>query len=263
MRCFSSPKETAPTTSHPVIRSISGPCFAISLEENVERGVERPVDDNASAATARRGRFITIEGVEGAGKSTQLGFIKGFLESRGKHVLLTREPGGTPLAEAVRALLLNPDNTGMTSDAETLLLFAARAEHVAKVILPALEQSRWVVCDRFSDATYAYQGGGRGISEDRIALLEDWVQGSLRPDLTLILDVPVALGLSRVHGRGEQDRFEREGEGFLGRVRDVYLRRARHEENRCRIIDTGRSSREVSGSIGDVLEGFLKVTDSR
>ena len=143
------------------------------------------------------GRFITLEGGEGVGKSSNLEFIRRHLEAAGKAVIVTREPGGTPLGEQVRGLLLDHRHNGMSADAELLLMFAARAEHLAQVIRPALAAGRWVLCDRFTDATYAYQGGGRGIATERIAVLETWVQGDLRPDLTLLLDAPVAVGMAR------------------------------------------------------------------
>ncbi len=201
----------------------------------------------------RRGRFITVEGIEGAGKSSQLGTIHDYLERRGIRAVMTREPGGTRLGEAVRGLLLDPDNRGMSGDAELLLMFAARAEHVARVIRPALEAGRWVVSDRFTDATYAYQGGGRGIDRQRIADLEHWVQRDLRPDLTLLLDVPVATGLDRARDRGRPDRFEREDPAFFDRVREAYLEQASREPGRYRIVDTSRPLAEVGERIGAAL----------
>jgi dTMP kinase len=206
---------------------------------------------------ADRGRFITVEGIEGAGKSTQMGVIGEFLDARNIPVVMTREPGGTHLGEAVRELLLNPDNHGMATDAELLLVFAARAEHLHKVIRPALESGDWVLSDRFTDATYAYQGGGRGIAQARIGALEEWVQGSLRPDLTLLLDVPVESGMARIEKRGQPDRFERENREFFQRIRDNYLQRAAAEPRRFRRIDAGapleQVSREVLEAIGALL----------
>lgn len=206
---------------------------------------------------ADRGRFITVEGIEGAGKSTQMDVIGEFLGARNIPVVMTREPGGTPLGEAVRELLLNPDNRGMATDAELLLVFAARAEHLHEVIRPALESGDWVLSDRFTDATYAYQGGGRGIAQARIAALEEWVQGSLRPDLTLLLDVPVEAGMARIAKRGQPDRFERENREFFQRIRDNYLQRATAEPRRFRRIDAGapleQVSREVLEAIGALL----------
>jgi dTMP kinase len=206
---------------------------------------------------ADRGRFITVEGIEGAGKSTQMDVIGEFLGARNIPVVMTREPGGTPLGEAVRELLLNPDNRGMATDAELLLVFAARAEHLHEVIRPALESGDWVLSDRFTDATYAYQGGGRGIAQARIGALEEWVQGSLRPDLTLLLDVPVEAGMARIAKRGQPDRFERENREFFQRIRDNYLQRATAEPRRFRRIDAGapleQVSREVLEAIGALL----------
>jgi dTMP kinase len=206
---------------------------------------------------ADRGRFITVEGIEGAGKSTQMEVIGEFLGTRNIPVVMTREPGGTHLGEAVRELLLTPDNHGMATDAELLLIFAARAEHLHKVIRPALESGDWVLSDRFTDATYAYQGGGRGIAQARIGALEEWVQGSLRPDLTLLLDVPVEAGMARIEKRGRPDRFERENREFFQRIRDNYLQRATAEPRRFRRIDAGapleQVSREVLEAIGALL----------
>ena len=195
---------------------------------------------------ADRGRFITVEGIEGAGKSTQMDVIRRFLEEQGIRVVMTREPGGTPLSETVRGLLLDPDNRGMCSDTELLLVFAARAEHLHKVVRPALESGDWVLSDRFTDATFAYQGGGRGVEAARIAALEEWVQGGLRPDLTLLLDVPVDAGMSRIAGRGQRDRFEREDGEFFQRIRASYLQRAAAEPQRFRHIDATASVEQVS-----------------
>ena len=206
---------------------------------------------------ADRGRFITVEGIEGAGKSTQLDVIGQFFEQQGIRAVVTREPGGTPLGEAVRELLLNPDNLGMSTDTELLLVFAARAEHLHKVVRPALESGHWVLSDRFTDATFAYQGGGRGIEAARIAALEEWVQGDLRPDLTLLLDVPVKAGMARIAGRGQPDRFEREDGGFFQRIRASYLQRAAAEPRRFRRIDASapvdQVSREVLNAVGAML----------
>jgi dTMP kinase len=192
-----------------------------------------------------RGRFITVEGVEGVGKSTQLGFLHEHLQAAGHDVLMTREPGGSDLAEALRAVLLDPRHAGMTPDAELLLVFAARADHLARRVLPALEAGRWVVSDRFTDATYAYQGGGRGIPSQRIEILEQWVQGSLRPDRVLVLDLPPGLGADRVAARGSRDRFEREPSDFFHRVRDAYLARARAAPQRYRVIDASGTVAQV------------------
>jgi dTMP kinase len=204
-----------------------------------------------------RGRFVTVDGIEGAGKSTQLAFIAERLEQAGKTVLRTREPGGTPLGEEVRSLLLQHRADGLTAEAETLLLFAARAEHIARVIRPALAQGRWVVCDRFTAATYAYQGGGRGTLLSRIAILEDWVQGNLRPDLTLLYDLPVIEGLARAGRRGVADRFESEDVAFFERVRAVYLELAAGEPERYTIIDAARPLDEVRTATEQALKALL------
>lgn len=204
-----------------------------------------------------RGRFITVEGGEGVGKTTNLEYIRHALEAAGLRVRVTREPGGTPLAEQVRGLLLDPLNKGMSADCELLLVFAARAEHLERVIRPALAAGEWVLCDRFTDATYAYQGGGRGLSQARICELETMIQGDLRPDLTLLLDVPVALGLSRAGERGALDRFEQEQADFFERVRQAYLQRAAAEPQRFRVIDASRSLAEVQVQIDQALQAIL------
>jgi dTMP kinase len=204
-----------------------------------------------------RGRFITVEGVEGAGKTTHLPFIAETLSRAGHTVVNTREPGGTELGEALRGLLLDAGREAMCADSELLLMFAARAEHVDKVIRPALVRGDWVLCDRFTDATYAYQGGGRSIAEHRIAALEDWVQGKLRPDLTLILDVPLAVGRERIAGRNHADRFEREQADFFERVRAVYLRRAARFPSRYRVVDTSGGIDEARAGIAATLGEWL------
>ncbi|WP_018952437.1 dTMP kinase [Thioalkalivibrio sulfidiphilus] len=209
--------------------------------------------------TTARGRFITLEGAEGVGKSTQIQALQAFLESRGVPLLVTREPGGTPLAERIRELLLSRDHPPMHPDTELLLMFAARAEHLRTRILPALEAGTWVLCDRFTDATYAYQGGGRGLDPARIAVLEDWVQGPVRPDLTLLLDVDVRTGLARARGRGEADRFEQEAVDFFERVRQCYLERARAEPARYRVINAGQSLEAVTRDLQAALVPLLQA----
>ncbi|MBZ4193345.1 MAG: dTMP kinase [Candidatus Contendobacter sp.] len=204
------------------------------------------------------GRFITIEGSEGAGKTTQLAFMREFLEQSGCPVTLTREPGGTGLGEELRALLLGHRADGMALTTETLLMFAARAEHLERVIRPALAAGQWVLCDRFTDATYAYQGGGRGLPMAQIAVLENWVQGDLRPDLTLLLDLPVTVGLARAGKRGAADRFERETVDFFERVRMTYLDLARQVPERYRIIDAARSVERVRVEVKSVLAQCLE-----
>lgn len=204
------------------------------------------------------GRFVTVDGGEGAGKTTQMGFMREYLERRGCRVVVTREPGGTSLGEEIRALLLGHRDGGMTLAAETLLMFAARAEHLERVIRPALAAGYCVLCDRFTDATYAYQGGGRGLSLKRIAVLEDWVQGELRPDLTLLLNVPVATGLMRAGRRGVADRFELEDVVFFERVRAIYLERAAREPDRYRIVDASQSVEAVRAEVETVLAKWLE-----
>jgi dTMP kinase len=204
-----------------------------------------------------RGLFITLEGGEGAGKSTSLAFVREFLEQTGKRVLVTREPGGTPLGEKIRELLLH-GRDDMHLNTELLLMFAARAEHVARVIRPALAEGTCVVCDRFTDATYAYQGGGRGVAEARIRVLEDWVQQGLRPDLTLLLDIPVEQGLGRAGQRSAPDRFECEKIDFFERVRKCYLAAAAGEPQRIRVIDASRGVPEVQAQLRSVLGETLR-----
>jgi dTMP kinase len=207
-----------------------------------------------------RGRFITVEGGEGVGKTTNLGFIKALLEKAGIPVQVTREPGGTELGESIRELLLSPAYKGMAADSELLLMFAARAEHLAKLIRPALETGQWVLCDRFTDATYAYQGGGRGVPLERIHQLELWVQQGLAPDMTLLLDVPVKLGLRRASERGVPDRFEQEAVAFFERVRTSYLEQARLDPSRYRIIDASRPLEQVQTQIAQTLNQFVNAT---
>lgn len=199
------------------------------------------------------GLFITLEGPEGAGKSTNRDYLAERLREQGVDVLLTREPGGTPLAEQIRELLLTPSSETMAADTELLLVFAARAQHLAEVIRPALARGSVVLCDRFTDATYAYQGGGRGLSTARIEQLEAFVQGSLRPDLTLVFDLPIEVGLARAAARGRLDRFEQEGRSFFDAVRKTYLERAALAPQRYRILDAGRSLVEVQGAIDALL----------
>ncbi len=204
------------------------------------------------------GVFISLEGPEGAGKSTNREYLAERLRERGMQVLLTREPGGTPLAERVRELLLAPSAEPMAVDTELLLVFAARAQHLAQVIRPALAAGAIVLCDRFTDATYAYQGGGRGVPSERIAVLEAFVQGELRPDLTLIFDLPVEVGLARAAARGRLDRFEQEGQGFFQAVRQAYLQRAQRQPERYRILDAGQSLAQVQRSLDALLPDILE-----
>lgn len=203
------------------------------------------------------GRFITIEGIEGVGKSTNLAFVRDHLAGLGHPAIVTREPGGTELGEAIRGLLLDHRNTAMSDDTELLLMFAARAQHLAEVVRPALGRGQWVLCDRFTDATYAYQGGGRGVAHERIAALEQWVQDGLRPDLTLLLDVPVEIGLERAGRRGELDRFERERAEFFGRVREAYLALAAEDPGRFCVIDASQPLEAVQAALQAALEAAV------
>jgi len=196
-----------------------------------------------------RGKLITLEGIDGAGKSTHIGGIVDFLQARGKEVVVTREPGGTPLGEKLRTLLLSQ---AMHIETETLLMFAARREHIAQVIAPALAAGRWVLSDRFTDATYAYQGAGRGMARDRIATLERWVQDELQPDLTVVFDAPVEVALARL-AKAPADRFEREDRGFFERVRAGYLERAAAEPRRLRLVDGSRPLAEVKKEIEAII----------
>lgn len=205
------------------------------------------------------GRFITVEGIEGAGKSSCMELLEKTIRTQGYDVLATREPGGTSLGEELRALLLGHRHDGMAEDTELLLMFAARAEHLRAKIEPALRAGRWVLCDRFTDATYAYQGYGRGIATARIATLEAWVQGDRRPDLTLLLDLPVELGIERAGKRSAPDRFEREALAFFERVRAGYLALAKAAPRRYRIIDASRSLPDVSAQIRQAVASYLET----
>ena len=203
------------------------------------------------------GKFITLEGVEGAGKSTALAFIKQTLIDHAIPLVVTREPGGTQISEKIRTLLLDRSNHVLDSNAELLLMFAARAQHLAQLIIPSLQQGKWVLCDRFTDATYAYQGGGRGIDTHKIAMLETFVQGDLRPDFTILLDINPEQGLSRVSQRGELDRFEVEKLDFFHAVRDHYLERARIYGNRFRIVDASEPIAEVHRQLKRILADII------
>lgn len=199
-----------------------------------------------------KAKLITLDGIDGAGKTTQLEVIRQWFAAHGLPVLFTREPGGTALGETLRGLLL--DAQGRVSlKTETLLMFAARQQHLDEVILPALAAGTNVVCDRFTDASYAYQGSGRGLGAEAVAVLEQWVQGGLRPDLTLVLDVPLATALARLNAGRDKDRFEREDAAFFTRVRDTYLQRAAAEPQRCVVVDSSRSKETVKAQIEAVL----------
>lgn len=204
------------------------------------------------------GLFITLEGPEGAGKSTNRDYLAERLRAAGCDLLLTREPGGTPLAERIRELLLAPSAEPMAADTELLLVFAARAQHLAQVIRPALAAGKVVLCDRFTDATYAYQGGGRGLAAERIAMLEQFVQGELRPDLTLVFDLPVEVGLARAAARGRLDRFEQEAQDFFDAVRQTYLARARLAPQRYRLLDAAQPLAAVQAQLDRLLPELLE-----
>ena len=193
-----------------------------------------------------RGKFITIEGIEGVGKSTNMATLVDCLESAGRKVLTTREPGGTPLAEDIRDILMNRGDEPVPEIAEVLLMFAARSFNVNNVIVPALDAGTWVVCDRFTDSTRAYQGGGRGIPMETIDRVADWVHGDTWPDVTILLDAPVEIGMERAGRRSEPDRFEQERHDFFQRVRECYLQLAINEPDRFVVIDTTRSLEEVA-----------------
>jgi dTMP kinase len=203
------------------------------------------------------GKFITVEGIEGVGKTTNMEYLRQLISAAGKELVVTREPGGTPLGEAIRGLLLDPQYKGMDPDCELQLMFAARAEHLDKVVMPAVEAGQWVLCDRFTDATYAYQGGGRGLDMEKIAALEQLVQGDFRPDLTLLLDVPVETGLERAGNRSKPDRFEQEEVAFFERVRHAYLDMARMYAGRYRVIDASQPLEQVQQQLSDALEEAL------
>jgi dTMP kinase len=200
------------------------------------------------------GKFITIEGGEGVGKTTNIAFIKAWLEQRGISYIATREPGGTPYGEKIRTLLLEHQDEDLDATAELLLIFAARAQHLARVIKPALARGTWVLCDRFTDATYAYQGGGRQLGLERVAALEEYVQGDLRPDLTLVLDLDPSQGMSRASERGRLDRFEVEAADFFQRVRQTYLELAARDPRRYAVVDASQPLDRVQLAIAQVFQ---------
>ncbi|MEZ7706937.1 dTMP kinase [Neisseria sp. 27098_8_158] len=201
-------------------------------------------------------RFITLDGIDGAGKSTNLAVMKAWFEKHKLPVLFTREPGGTPAGEALREILLNPA-TQVSLRTETLLMFAARQQHLETVILPALKNGTHVVSDRFTDATFAYQGGGRGVPLQDIDTLEHWVQGDFRPDLTLLLDVPLEVSMARINQTREKDRFEQEEAEFFNRVREVYLQRANEQPERYAVIDSRQSLDAVKNQIETALDSHF------
>ena len=198
-------------------------------------------------------KFITLEGIDGAGKSTHLNWLAEHLRSQGNNVLVTREPGGTPLGEALRELLLHQ---AMHPETEALLMFAARREHLDKVIIPALREGAWVISDRFTDASFAYQGGGRGLEESKLKTLEQWVQQDFQPDLTLLFDVPLEVSRQRLSANASLDRFEQEKQDFFQRVRDAYLKRAAQFPQRIRVIDSSQTLNEVQVNLEDIISSI-------
>ncbi len=207
-----------------------------------------------------RGRFITFEGGEGVGKSTQVARLADWLRARGREVLVSREPGGTPRAEQLRRMLLEHGEEPMPGSCELLLVFAARATHLENLVRPALARGTWVICDRFTDATYAYQGGGRGVPDSRIDSLVELVHGGFEPDLTVLLDAPVEMGMARAHqrnGRDGPDRFETERHEFFERVRSAYLDRARRCASRVRVVEAGGSVESVEAAVRRLVEPLL------
>ncbi|MCK5925724.1 MAG: dTMP kinase [Methylococcales bacterium] len=202
-------------------------------------------------------QFITLEGGEGVGKSTNLDFIKCLLIKQGKQVVVTREPGGTPLAEKLRQLLLATDAEKIDDTTELLLMFAARADHIQQVIKPALAQGKWVLCDRFTDSTYAYQGGGRGLNTENIAWLAQFVQKELQPNLTFLLDAPIEIGMARAKKRGALDRFETEQHVFFNKVRVAFLKRANDFPKRIKIIDANQALSMVQENIQAHLDALI------
>lgn len=199
-----------------------------------------------------KAKFITLDGIDGAGKTTQLNVIKEWFENKGLQVVFTREPGSTPLGEQLREIVLNPASK-MTPKAETLLMFTARQQHLDDVVFPNLNKGIHVVCDRFTDATFAYQGGGRGLENDKIAQLEQWVQGDFQPDYTFILDVPLEVALQRIERSREKDRFEREPAEFYREVRNTYLQRAANNPQRYAVVNSNREKEEVRQEIHALL----------
>ncbi len=203
------------------------------------------------------GKFITLEGGEGAGKTTNLEFIAKYLEAHGKHVTVSREPGGTPIGEDIRTLLLKKDKQSISKDTELLMIFAARAQHVTEKLLPCIKAGQWIVCDRYIDASYAYQGGGRNMNIQKINVLEEYFANQLKPDLTLLFDVPVDIGMNRVRQRSAPDRFESEEMNFFQSVRDSYLSRALAYPDRIKQIDGSQSLELVQLKITQYLESLL------
>ena len=212
-----------------------------------------------SQEMSHRGKFITLEGSEGCGKTTNMAYIEKLLDDAKVELVVTREPGGTPLGETIREILLDRKQTSMSEDTELMLMFAARAQHMHEKIKPAIDAGKWVLCDRFVDATYAYQGNGRGINLQRIATLDNWVLDSFKPDLTLYLDISVEQGLKRAEARAELDRFETEQIDFFERVRSGYLERVKNDPERFRVIDAGESLEQVQRSIKSQIDTFIRT----
>ena len=235
--------------------SISVPCVNTSYDANRIIVLVR-----GNNSLSQRGLFITVEGGEGVGKSTNMAYIENCLRDSGIDLQVTREPGGTALGEELRQLLLQVREQSVSATTELLLIFAARAQHMEELIEPALAAGRWVLCDRFTDATYAYQSGGRGIDAATVRSLEKLVLGALRPDCTLLLDAPVDVGMARARGRGELDRFEREEIDFFERVRATYLRLAQDGEGRYRVIDASQPLEDVQQQIHKVCRDLLRCT---
>ena len=204
---------------------------------------------------ASAARFITLEGIDGAGKSTHVAWLTDALQERGREVVVTREPGGTPVGERVRELLLD-HRSSMTAETEAMLMFAARREHLEQVIWPALAAGKTVLCDRFSDASFAYQGGGRGVDWPRLIALEQWVHPNFQPDLTLLFDVPVDVGRARLAGNASLDRFEQEEAAFFERVRQAYIDRARADPKRFRVIDGRQSIVDIRAQLAAILDSL-------
>ena len=205
-----------------------------------------------------RGLFLTFEGIEGAGKSSNLEHAKAIIEASGKTVTVSREPGGTEVGEKIREVLLDPNLPAMHSDTELLLMFASRAEHYQNKILPALCSGNWVLCDRFTDASFAYQGGGRNIDINRISTLENWALGDFRSDKTFLFDLPVSVGLSRAKARSAADRIEQEESDFFERIRNSYLMRAKEEPNRFSIIDASQTMQGVQRQVEQAVEELIQ-----